>query len=80
LESAIAGDDGLEDPDIASELAGATAAIEGHASGAGGGAISTGESPSPSALTHGQSKCQALNTASLGSRIVVKWWPNQIST
>lgn len=39
----IAGDDGLENADLASEFAGAAAAIARHACGAGGGAISTGK-------------------------------------
>lgn len=61
----------MEDPDIASELACPTVAIEGHASGPGGGKISAGESSS--ALNHGRSKCQAF-TAAFDCRIV-KWWP-----
>lgn len=39
----IAGDDGLEDPDLPSELTRPAAAIAGHASGPGGGAISAGK-------------------------------------
>lgn len=41
----IAGDDGLEDPDLPSELTRPAAAIAGHASGPGGGAISAGKMP-----------------------------------
>lgn len=43
----IAGDDGMENTDLASQFAGAIAALAGHASGAGGGAITAGKRNQP---------------------------------
>lgn len=43
----IAGDDGMENADLASQFVGAIAALAGHASGAGGGEIIAGKQNKP---------------------------------